>query len=72
MRKKTGRQKVSDERNDPGKDGHEKKEKNTNWKDHFFIDSKGRKIMYLDSVMLIVIAYSCFMSMYFAAFEFPI
>ena len=29
-------------------------------------------ITYFDSLMLIVIAYSCFMSMYFAAFEFPI
>ena len=64
-------QKVADS-SEQGKEDNEKKEKE-NWKDHFFINPKEDKaITYFDSLMLIVIAYSCFMSMYFAAFEFPI
>ena len=71
-KKKKKGHRVTDDKNDPSKDDNEKNKEQKSWKEYFFINSKDRLITYFDSLMLIIIAYSCFMSMYFAAFEFPI
>ena len=71
-RKKGRKAKVSDsEHTQKGKEESGKNEKK-NWKELFLWGPKERLLTYFDSWMLIVIAYSCFMSMYFAAFEFDI
>ena len=72
-KKKRKGQRVADDKNDlRDKDEDQKNKEKKSWKEYFFINPKDRIITYFDSLMLIVIAYSCFMSMYFAAFEFPI
>ena len=69
-KKKRGGPKIAD--NDHTEKSDEQKEGKKSFKEYFFINPKDKMITYFDSLMLIVIAYSCFMSMYFAAFEFPI
>ena len=47
------------------------KKKQKKFRDWFFHDPKGKLLSYYDTYMLLVIAYSCFSSAYFCAFEFP-
>ena len=45
--------------------------KKKKFKDNFFMDPQGTFLSNFDTFMLIVIAYSCFTSAYYVAFEFP-
>ena len=45
--------------------------KKKRFKDNFFMDPQGTFLSNFDTFMLIVIAYSCFTSAYYVAFEFP-
>ena len=48
----------------------EKKEKKK-CKDYFWVDPKDRFLSTFDTFMLLIVAYSCFSSAYFTAFDFP-
>ena len=56
-------------------DGENKKKEETKekkkFKDYFWLDPKGRFLSTFDTFMLIIVAYSCFASAYFTAFDFP-
>jgi hypothetical protein len=40
-------------------------------KDYFFLSPKDRFLSTWDTVMLLIIAYACFSSAYYCAFDFP-
>lgn len=42
-----------------------------NCKDYFWLDTRGRFLSTFDTFMLLIVAYSCFSSAYFTAFDFP-
>lgn len=42
-----------------------------NWKDYFFIEPTHKLLQFYDTYMLLVIAFSCFSSAYYCAFDFP-
>lgn len=41
------------------------------WKDYLFIDPTNKFLQFYDTYMLLVIAFSCFSSAYYCAFDFP-
>jgi len=45
--------------------------KKKNFKDYFLLNPEGRFLSTFDGVMLVVVAYSCFTSAYYTAFDFP-
>jgi len=42
------------------------------WRERLLLHSSDRLLSTFDALMMIVIAYSCFLSAYYAAFEFPL
>ena len=48
----------------------ERKEKKK-FKDYFWLDPADRFLSTFDTYMLLIVAYSCFSSAYFTAFDFP-